>query len=78
MHEIEIPIDEFTLAMEEHNNHMTLVDCCDLIYKHGLHRVLKSLQDYCCDPKESYALALLADYYKENERGICEDAPTVQ
>lgn len=78
MQDLVIPDEEFTLAMEEHNNHMILVDCCEMIYKHGLLRVLTSLSDYCCDPKESYALAVLAKFYKENEIAFCKDAPTMQ
>ena len=74
----EIPYEEFTLAMEEAHNHGVLCDCCDLIYKHGLLRVLRSLSDYCSDPKEAYALAVMAKFYEENERGFCEDAPTMQ
>jgi len=78
MNDLNIPIEEFTLAMEEHNNHIVLTECCDLIYKHGLLRVLTSLSDYCCDPKEAYALAVLANIYKENELAFCKDAPTMQ
>ena len=78
MGDLDIPFEEFTLAMEEHNRHQTLVDCCDMIYKYGLHRVLQSLADYCCDSKESYALSMLSEMYKENEIGFCKDAPTVQ
>lgn len=78
MGDLEIPIEEFSLAMEEHNNHIMLTDCCDMIYRYGLHRVLRSLADYCCDPKESYALAYLAQTYKENEHGFCENAPSMQ
>mgnify|MGYP005992642325 CR=1 FL=1 len=78
MGDLEIPIEEFSLAMEEHNNHMMLTDCCEMIYRYGLHRVLTSLADYCCDPKEAYALVMLSQYYKENERAFCEDAPTMQ
>ena len=74
----DITVEDFTLAMEEHNCHHTLVDCCDMIYKYGLHRVLTSLSDYCCDNKEAFALAILAEIYKENEHGICKDAPTMQ
>jgi len=74
----EIPIEEFTLAMEEHNCHQSLVDTTEMIYKYGLLRVLKSLSDYCADPKEAYALAVMAEFYKENERAFCEDAPTMQ
>ena len=76
--DIEIPIEEFTLAMEEHNQHQTLVDCCEVIYKFGLLRTLESLKDYCNDPKEEYALAVLAQIYKENEYAFCENAPTMQ
>lgn len=76
--EYQIPVEEFSLAMEEHNIHISLTDCCELIYKYGLHRVLTSLRDYCADPKESYALALLSQVYKENEDAICKDAPTMQ
>jgi len=78
MNDLNIPIEEFTLAMEEHNTHIMLTDCCEMIYKYGLHRVLTSLSDYCCDPKESYALAVLAKVYKENEHAFCADAPTMQ
>ena len=78
MNELDIPIEEFTLAMEEHNCHNTLVDTTEMIYKYGLHRVLRSLADYCSDPKECYALLMLANVYKENERAICENAPTMQ
>jgi hypothetical protein len=74
----EIPIEEFTLAMEEHNAHIMLSDCCEMIYKYGLLRVLESLADYCADPKEAYALAVLAQVYKENEIGFCKNAPTMQ
>ena len=75
---IDVPSDEFTLAMEEHNAHMILVDCCGMIYKHGLLRTLRSLSDYCNDPKESYALAVLSNVYEENESAFCKDAPAVQ
>lgn len=75
---LDIPYDEFTLAMEEHNCHVTLVDTTEMIYKYGLLRVLRSLSDYCCDPKEAYALAVMAEFYKENESAFCKDAPTVQ
>lgn len=78
MGDLEIPIEEFTLAMEEHNTHIVLTDCCEMIYKYGLLRVLQSLSDYCCDPKEAYALAVLAKFYKENEIAFCKDAPTMQ
>jgi len=78
MTDLNIPIEEFTLAMEEHNAHIMLTDCCEMIYKYGLHRVLTSLSDYCCDPKEAYALAVLAQMYKENEHAFCADAPTMQ
>lgn len=78
MNDLNIPIDDFTLAMEEHNAHIVLTDCCEMIYKHGLLRVLQSLADYCCDPKESYALSMLSNYYKENEIAFCKDAPTMQ
>lgn len=78
MNDLNIPIEEFTLAMEEHNAHIMLTDCCEMIYKYGLHRVLTSLSDYCCDPKEAYALAVLAQMYKENEHAFCADAPTMQ
>lgn len=74
----EIPIEEFTLAMEEHNCHQTLVDCCEMIYTYGLHRVLSSLSDYCCDEKEAFALAILAEIYKENENGLCNNPSTMQ
>jgi len=76
--DLNIPVDDFTLAMEEMIQHQVLVDTCDLIYRYGLHRVLTSLADYCADNKESYALSLMADFYKENERVICQDAPTMQ
>jgi len=36
------------------------------------------MADYCNDPKEAYALLLLANTYKENESAICQDAPTMQ
>ncbi len=73
-----IPEEDFRVAMEEHNNHQTLVDCCDMIYKHGLLRTLLSLADYCEDNKEAYALRMLSNYYKENESAFCKDAPTMQ
>lgn len=73
-----IPEEDFSLAMEEHSHHQTLVDCCDMIYKHGLLRTLQSLADYCEDNKEAYALAMICQYYKENEGGFCKDAPTMQ
>ena len=73
-----IPEEEFTLAMEEHNLHTTLVDCCDMIYKHGLLRSLQSLADYCEDNKEAHVLRMLCNYYKENEIAFCKDAPTMQ
>lgn len=78
MNNLNIPIEDFTLAMEEHNTHIVLTESCDLIYRHGLLRVLRSLSDYCCDPKESYALAVLSEFYKENEHAFCKDAPTMQ
>jgi hypothetical protein len=53
-------------------------DCVELIYRDGLLSVLKSLSDYTSDPKVSYALAVLAKMYKENEVAICKDAPTMQ
>jgi hypothetical protein len=73
-----IPEEDFRVAMEEHNEHQTLVDCCDLIYKHGLLRMLNSLSDYCEDNKEAYALSMLSKMYKENESAFCKDAPTMQ
>jgi len=33
MNDLNIPIEEFTLAMEEHNAHIMLTDCCEMIYK---------------------------------------------
>lgn len=73
-----IPQEEFTLAMEEHNLHRTLIDCCEMIYNHGLLRTLESLADYCEDNKEAYALRMLSQYYKENEHAFCKDAPSMQ
>jgi hypothetical protein len=76
--DLNIPVEDFTLAMEEMSQHQVLVDTCNLIYRFGLHRVLTSLADYCADNKESFALSLLAEFYKENESAICKDAPTMQ
>jgi len=73
-----IPEEDFRVAMEEHNNHQTLVDCCEMIYKHGLLRTLLSLADYCEDSKEAYALSMLSKMYEENESAFCKDAPTMQ
>lgn len=73
-----IPEEDFRVAMEEHNDHQTLVDCCEMIYKYGLLRTLNSLADYCEDNKESYALTMLCKYYEENESAFCKDAPTMQ
>ena len=78
MTDLEIPIEEFALAMEEHNCHDTLVSCCDMIYAYGLPRVLSSLADYCTNSKEAYALAMLCEYYKENESDFCKNAPPMQ
>lgn len=74
----EIPFEEFSLAMKEQHIHTVLADCCELIYDYGLERLLASLSDYCADPKESYALAVLSKFYKENESAFCKDAPTMQ
>jgi hypothetical protein len=70
--------EEFRVAMKEFNDHCIVSDCVELIYRDGLLSVLKSLSDYTSDPKVSYALAVLAKMYKENEVAICKDAPTMQ
>lgn len=70
--------EEFRVAMKEFNDHCIICDCVELIYRDGLLNVLRSLADYSSDPKTSYALAVLARVYKENESAICKDAPTMQ
>jgi len=70
--------EDFVVAMNEHNVHRTLVDCCEMIYSHGLLRTLQSLAEYCEDNKESYALTMLCKYYEENESAFCKDAPSMQ
>jgi len=70
--------EDFALAMDEHNQHRTLIDCCEMIYDHGLLRTLQALADYCEDNKEAYALTMLCKYYEENESAFCKDAPTMQ
>ena len=74
----EIPIEEYHAVMREISEHNTLIDCCELIHKHGLKKVLLSLSDYCEDSKEAYALILLSEYYQEKESAICKDAPPMQ
>jgi len=69
---------EFEQALLEMREHDAFVSICDVIYKHGLLKTLHRIADYCNDPKEAYALLLLAKTYKENERAICQDAPTMQ
>ena len=69
---------EFEQALLEMREHDAFVAICDVIYKHGLLKTLHRIADYCNDPKEAYALLLLAKTYKENERAICQDAPTMQ
>ena len=75
---IDLPIEEMTLAFEEHSNHDTLVCCRDMIYQYGLLRVLQSLADYVEDTKEAHALTVLCNYYKENEHAFCKDAHAMQ
>jgi len=70
--------EDFKVAMKEFNDHCIISDCVELIYRDGLLSVLRSLSDYCSDPKAAYALATLAKVYKENEFAICKDAPTMQ
>jgi len=78
LHEDDISVEEFDAIMLEMQQHDVMIACCELIYKHGLRNVLLRLADYCNDPKECYALYVLSDFYKENERAICKDAPTMQ
>lgn len=70
--------EDFALAMAESQNHQTLVDFCEMIYRHGLSRTLSRLSDYCQDSKEAYALQMMGDFYKENESDFCKNAPTLQ
>lgn len=69
---------EFELALTEMREHEAFVSICEVIYKHGLLKTLHRMADYCNDPKEAYALLLLANTYKENESAICQDASTMQ
>ena len=73
-----IPTDEFDAIMLEMQQHDVMINSCELIYAYGLQAFLLRLADYCEDPKEAYALQVLSDYYKENERAFCKDAPTMQ
>jgi len=76
--DLNIEDEDFRVAMKEFNDHCIVSDCVELIYRNGLLSVLRSLSEYCSDPKASYALATLAKVYKENELAICKDAPTMQ
>ena len=76
--DLNIEDEDFRVAMKEFNDHCIVSDCVQLIYRDGLLSVLRSLSEYCSDPKASYALATLAKVYKENELAICKDAPTMQ
>ena len=76
--DLNIEDEDFRVAMKEFNDHCIVSDCVELIYRDGLLSVLRSLSEYCSDPKASYALATLAKMYKENEVAICKDAPTMQ
>jgi hypothetical protein len=76
--DLNIEDEDFRVAMKEFNDHCIVSDCVELIYRDGLLSVLRSLSEYCSDPKASYALATLAKVYKENELAICKDAPTMQ
>lgn len=69
---------EFEQAMLEMREHDAFVEICEVIYKHGLFKTLRRMADYCNDPKEAYALVLLAETYKETEYAICQNAPTMQ
>ena len=74
----EMTLEEFNSAMTEANEHFLLTDVVNLIYRHGLHKLLLSLADHCEDGLSTYALAELAKIYKENELDFCKDAPTMQ
>ena len=76
--ENEMTVEELALAMHEWIQHETMISSCEIVYEYGLRNFLLRLADYCSDPKECYALYALADFYKENERAFCQDAPTVQ
>ena len=76
--EYDIPVDEYDYVMQEMSQHGVFVECCELIYKHGMTQFLLRLSDYCEDSKEAYALRVLSAYYKENESAFCKDAPTMQ
>ena len=64
--DLNIEDEDFRVAMKEFNDHCIVSDCVQLIYRDGLLSVLRSLSEYCSDPKASYALATLAKVYKEN------------
>lgn len=74
----DIAVEVWEHMMREAQQHETFRDSCEFIYKFGLRNYLLRLADYCEDPKEEYALRLLSKFYKENERAICKDAPTMQ
>ena len=73
-----VPVEDYDEAMREHFEHTTLVDCCEIINKHGLHKVLTSLTDYCNDPVAQHALMLISQTYKENEVAFRKNAPRMQ
>jgi hypothetical protein len=73
--EVDAELEQAMLEMREHD---AFVEICEVIYKHGLFKTLHRMADYCNDPKEAYALSMLSKMYKENERAICQDAPTMQ
>ena len=76
--EFQLIDEEYAKAMLEMEDHNACVAITQTIYKNGLLDTLYRLADYCEDSKEAYALLSLAKHYKENERGFCENAPTMQ
>jgi|TARA_R110000803_G_scaffold132869_2_gene200049 hypothetical protein len=73
-----VPVEDYDEAMREHFEHTTLVDCCEIINKHGLQKVLASLADYCNEPVAQHALMLMSKAYKENEFALRKNAPRMQ